>query len=207
MRRVGFVIGAICLCHVVSSFAASEGPRWGLDAVADTQPYPWAINEPVLIVRLDSDRGYHERDPRGVMRGSTWLSIGKLEKIERSLKELFGTYDIYKFPRGKAVFLYLPGPFTLAYFVSHHQGHPTYVAIEVPGKVDLETLNMVASEKFPDIWKTLDPITEIVKSESFCQVQELSTSVCDKLLSSCTPDDLVCELEKRGWTVNLTPKK
>lgn len=107
-------------------------------------------------------------------------------------------------PRGKAVLVHLPGPFTFAYFISRHTGHSTMVGIEVPGKVNLKTLNEIGNANFPEIWRVLDPI-EIAQSYDMIPVREDLTSTCQKALASCSADELVCELERRGWKVEISP--
>ena len=199
MRRIALLTALICL---ICAFSTNAAPKENLDQVImkglTAEPYPWAINEPQMVVRLTRD-GYQARNAQGVIRGGSWL-YSNLGKFERSLESVLGQQEMYS-TRGKAVLVHLAGPFTLAFFVSRHQGgnYGTIVAIEVPGKVNLETLNEIGNANFPEFWKNLDPI-EVVKTEDAIppRPHANSTTACEKMLTSCSVDDLVCELESRG---------
>lgn len=199
MRKFSFLVAVICLSYAFSSFGSTgQSP--------ESHPDPWSISEPVLLVRLDRERGYHVRVKGGpTHKIGHWIN-GKAGEFQNTLIERFGG-GRRRIPLGKAVLLNLPGPYTVLYFASNHSGQPTMVVIEVPGRVDLATINSIATESFSEIWKSLDTSFDFVEVEGLVEEQKSASPTCSKSLSECSDDDLICELERRGWDVNLNRKR
>lgn len=199
MRKINFLVAVICLPFAFSSFGSTgQSP--------ENHPDPWSISEPVLFVRLDAERGYHVRVKGGPTHKAGGWIFSKAGQFQNTLIERFGG-GRRRIPVGKAVLLNLPGPFTVLYFASNHSGQPTMVAIEVPGRADLATINSIATESFSEIWKSLDTSFDLVEVEGLIEEQKSASPTCHKSLSECSDDDLICELKRRGWNVNLSRRK
>lgn len=210
LRKIRCLAAVICFSFAFSSYgsAKEDFPQIVMKASPDVA-YPWAVTEPQLLVRLDAERGYHGRDKQGPARNGNWVAR-QVGTGERSLEKAFGLridQSIYDVPRGEGILIYLPGPYSVMYFTSWHLGHPTTAGIEVPGKLNLEAINKIGAAEFADIWENLDRVKTVKVDDLENHLPQKKSAVdCDKLLTSCSVDDLICELGRRGWNVNLTPK-
>jgi hypothetical protein len=153
--------GLFCLLFVAASLGSQDSGKKCSAIAPKNSIFPWSTSKPLMFLRLDSEIGYHLRNPEGRERENFWLD----SEVGHFQNNLFSFFKTRKPPDGKAILVYLPGPYTVVYFDSRHNGQGSLVVIQVLGRVNIDSIISTVSEQFADVWRVMKRDIEVVKIE------------------------------------------